>query len=387
MSDWVAIDVPGCDCHAVVVTSNGEFSREQLSRIGGAVMQARIERGWGKEAAARNAGINSITWKRVEDGLPVRDTSLRAIEKALGWTTSFTARLADDANAETMLTRDGTQKFIEALERRTSGAQSEEDEHLIRRFMAEERAATPPDAPQLKDVVNESMRVWHETVTAGMKLTESSELSDLQKCEILLDVNRITRLLNDHLVLSAYESTDLEARKLLPDLFRWRADGEDLRRRTEAEIAKINQADSADPNTSINVSRIRPTHWNDAPPPPPFELADAASTGHKQSDEPSDEPPSFPSIVRMSLEDLANEIPALDFTRDAQKLQQLYGGRTELPARVMHIRSLTDLLGRVISATEAHASDLAAAEADAAKGYLAIIKHLQEQANAMSADG
>lgn len=349
-------------------------------------MQARIERGWGKEAAARNAGINSITWKRVEDGLPVRDTSLRAIEKALGWTPTFTARLADDANAETVLTPDGTQRFIEALERRTSGTQSEEDEDLIRQFMAEERASTAPDAPQLKDVVHESMRVWHETVTAGMKLTESSELSDLQKFEILLDVNRLTRLLNDHLVLSAYESTDLEARRFLPDLFRWRSDGENLRRRAEAEIAKIKKSNSDNPNTSDDVVPIRPNHWNEAPTPPPVELADAASAGHKQSDEPADRPRDFAGAIRRSLEDLAKEIPALDFTQDAQKLQQLYGDRTELPARVMHIRSLTDLLDRVISATEAHASDLAAAEADAAKGYLAIIKHLQEQANAMSTD-
>lgn len=36
------------------------------------------------------------------------------------------------------------------------------------------------------------------------------------------------------------------------------------------------------------VRPLRPAHWDDAPPPPPIELADAASVGHKESDEADD---------------------------------------------------------------------------------------------------
>ncbi|ATN90848.1 hypothetical protein SEA_LYSIDIOUS_41 [Gordonia phage Lysidious] len=41
--------------------------------------------GLSKEAAAKDAGISSITWKRVEDAQPVRDVKLRSIELTLGW--------------------------------------------------------------------------------------------------------------------------------------------------------------------------------------------------------------------------------------------------------------------------------------------------------------
>lgn len=47
------------------------------------VRDRREDLGWGKEEAARQAGISSITWKRVEDGLSVRDYKRRAIVKAI----------------------------------------------------------------------------------------------------------------------------------------------------------------------------------------------------------------------------------------------------------------------------------------------------------------
>lgn len=54
-------------------------------RVAAAVASERVKLGLSKEAAAKEAGISSITWKRVEDGLPVRDTKMRAIELALNW--------------------------------------------------------------------------------------------------------------------------------------------------------------------------------------------------------------------------------------------------------------------------------------------------------------
>lgn len=61
------------------------FTAEERGNIAVQVTAARVERGWGKEEAARRAGISSITWKRVEDGRAVHETKLRAIEAALGW--------------------------------------------------------------------------------------------------------------------------------------------------------------------------------------------------------------------------------------------------------------------------------------------------------------
>lgn len=54
-----------------------------LNRLAVRVKTARVRRGWSKEHAAREAKISSITWKRVEDGLPVQDAKLAAIGKAL----------------------------------------------------------------------------------------------------------------------------------------------------------------------------------------------------------------------------------------------------------------------------------------------------------------
>lgn len=58
---------------------------ERLARLGKAVERERIQRGWTKEAAAKAAGISSITWKRVEDGLPIQATKRYSIEEAFGW--------------------------------------------------------------------------------------------------------------------------------------------------------------------------------------------------------------------------------------------------------------------------------------------------------------
>jgi hypothetical protein len=62
-----------------------DYTDEQRKRVAAAVEKARLDRGWAKEEAARHARISSITWKRVEDGLRVQTTKLRAVEVALGW--------------------------------------------------------------------------------------------------------------------------------------------------------------------------------------------------------------------------------------------------------------------------------------------------------------
>lgn len=61
------------------------FTDDERGKIAAQVTAARVERGWGKEEAARRADISSITWKRVEDGFAVHETKLRAIETALEW--------------------------------------------------------------------------------------------------------------------------------------------------------------------------------------------------------------------------------------------------------------------------------------------------------------
>lgn len=53
-----------------------------------------------KEAAARIAGISSITWKRVEDGQAVQDVKLAAIERTLEWPAGAARRLMAGGSVE-----------------------------------------------------------------------------------------------------------------------------------------------------------------------------------------------------------------------------------------------------------------------------------------------
>ena len=61
-----------------------DMNAEQLERLGRRVDHARLARGWSKEKAAREAGISSITWKRVEDGLGVQDVKRARVLEVLG---------------------------------------------------------------------------------------------------------------------------------------------------------------------------------------------------------------------------------------------------------------------------------------------------------------
>ncbi|PWK81647.1 helix-turn-helix protein [Lentzea atacamensis] len=54
-------------------------------RLGDLVAARRKELGLSKEAAARLAGISSITWKRIEDGDPVQDAKYASASTALNW--------------------------------------------------------------------------------------------------------------------------------------------------------------------------------------------------------------------------------------------------------------------------------------------------------------
>lgn len=60
------------------------YNADQRQRIGHAVGRKRIAAGLSKEEASERARINSITWKRIEDGESVRDASLGKVLGTLG---------------------------------------------------------------------------------------------------------------------------------------------------------------------------------------------------------------------------------------------------------------------------------------------------------------
>ncbi len=128
---------------------------------------------------------------------------------------------------------------------------------------------------------------------------------------------------------------------------------------------------------------IRPPHWNEAPPPPAMEHADAASEGVKQSDGMPASLVGFPEAVRQLVADLAAAVPEVDFTSDVDKLRELYGSRTEVPYKVIYIKALMNVLERVADGLEEQATLV-----EAAHGMRAIVEHLQEVgASLVPADG
>jgi transcriptional regulator with XRE-family HTH domain len=51
-----------------------------IHQLADEVRRRRLARGWSVEEAARRAGINRVTYKRIEDALSVQDVKRRAVE-------------------------------------------------------------------------------------------------------------------------------------------------------------------------------------------------------------------------------------------------------------------------------------------------------------------
>ncbi|MFB7617789.1 helix-turn-helix domain-containing protein [Kitasatospora sp. NPDC056181] len=74
-----------------------------LQRLAGAVQRRRAELRLSKDECARRASMSITTWRRVEDGDPVRDTTYARVDEVLGWELGASARIIDDPTAEPML--------------------------------------------------------------------------------------------------------------------------------------------------------------------------------------------------------------------------------------------------------------------------------------------
>lgn len=101
------------------------MDEEQRTQLGRDVTSARLRRGLGKEPAARAIGVSSITLKRVEDGLSVREDSLAKILTFFDLPLPGTPR----PNLETPI----SDQHVNALRRTIE--QSDVPDHLKRRLL------------------------------------------------------------------------------------------------------------------------------------------------------------------------------------------------------------------------------------------------------------
>ncbi|RIR35618.1 hypothetical protein D2E36_01665 [Mycobacteroides abscessus] len=259
------------------------YTPNELERLGHEVAAERMERRWGKEAAARRAAISSITWKRVEDGLPVRETSYRSIEAAFGWppgriddlargrASGEAALNADDEQALTLLTREQVARFLLAAERKNEGTHSDADERAIQDFIAHERAsAAIRPGPDLGKLVEVNNAAWGATNDRMFELIKHPDVSNEDRIALLEQGIESSSVYSDFLIMAAYESMDTRARDILPSVFAMRSKMEEIR-----------QALLEEGHANVtNLADRRPV-----PPPPDLDDLDvAASRREKQSD-------------------------------------------------------------------------------------------------------
>jgi hypothetical protein len=99
-----------------------------LGRLAKLVYERRVHLGLGVEPAAKLAGMSKDTWKKVEAGKAVRETSYASVERALQWAPHSCLRILEGHEpviAETSLAApDGTIAVIpkEELERHVGDA-------------------------------------------------------------------------------------------------------------------------------------------------------------------------------------------------------------------------------------------------------------------------
>lgn len=66
-----------------------------LDRLAQRVKERRLELGIARDKGARGVGMSKDTWKRVEEGAPVRDLSYARLEQALQWAAGSCAAILD----------------------------------------------------------------------------------------------------------------------------------------------------------------------------------------------------------------------------------------------------------------------------------------------------
>ncbi|WP_322501766.1 helix-turn-helix domain-containing protein [Streptomyces rochei] len=74
------------------------MTTRDLGRLAQSVKRHRMEQYPSRDAAAEAAGITRNTWKRVEEGQEVRESTYAKVDKALGWAIGSCVTIAEGGN-------------------------------------------------------------------------------------------------------------------------------------------------------------------------------------------------------------------------------------------------------------------------------------------------
>ncbi|MFD4394714.1 helix-turn-helix domain-containing protein [Kitasatospora sp. NPDC058478] len=67
-----------------------------LHRLAETVARRRAELRLSRDACARQAGMSITTWRRVEEGQPVRDVTYARVDEVMGWPLGASTRVIED---------------------------------------------------------------------------------------------------------------------------------------------------------------------------------------------------------------------------------------------------------------------------------------------------
>lgn len=113
------------------------MATRDLGRLAKRVKAHRMQQYSSRDAAAAAAGVTRNTWKRVEEGLDVRESTYAKIDKALGWATGSCIAIAE--GDEPAFVGDATTSPSDAISKLTT-----EQAHKLAWDTARETLPTAP---------------------------------------------------------------------------------------------------------------------------------------------------------------------------------------------------------------------------------------------------
>lgn len=194
--------------------------------LGGAIQLVRTRNGWNVTEAAANAGLAPMTWRRVEDGLDVRERSHAALDRVLKVAFGTVKRaLADDVQMLELLkltgvdTRhvasDNAAEFLEAFAEQTRTGSPRQKRMIGPQRSGPVRSGLPGHGPVSSwPAVDGRTRDALEAMSMHVPAVQPTDLQLVQRMVDQLTRTAVTPAVRDLIEAALKAMPDLIARQL-----------------------------------------------------------------------------------------------------------------------------------------------------------------------------